>query len=260
MGHIRLKRLPSSKPWQQVVALLNGQADIDAIAAQSAEAAEHDLSAAANDPGLVHAFWLLTQIPIAARQTDYLNQLRQIGLQISDNPSLLEITGAFSRAVDEHLKQSGGRTDLGEMAQHAAVESLTTLVGRDLPGLFGPSAQDVQSALRRLGTTDRFSVFARDFFSRVVRKSLGYFLSRELSNHVGRGEKFSSIHEHTAFNEALDLHCREASRIIKEFAGGWYGKTQFLEKEISRDRAAAFAHVAFKKLRSELRKRRDADA
>jgi hypothetical protein len=146
------------------------------------------------------------------------------------------------------------------MAQHAAVESLTTLVGRDLPGLFGPTAQDVQVALNRLGTTDRFSVLARDFFSRVARKSLGYFLSRELSNHVGPGQKFASIHDHSAFNEALDLHCREASRIIKEFAGGWYGKTLFVEKEISPQRAASFTHVAFKKLLSELRKRRDADA
>jgi hypothetical protein len=57
----------------------------------------------------------------------------------------------------------------------------------------------------------------------------------------------------------LDLHCREASRIIKEFAGGWYGKTLQQEKRISRNEAGKFAHIAFKKLRAELRERRDAN-
>ena len=68
------------------------------------------------------------------------------------------------------------------------------------------------------------------------------------------------VGEHSDFNAALDLHCREASRIIKEFSGGWYGKTLQQEKAISRDKARSFSHVAFKKLRAELRKRRDADA
>ena len=68
------------------------------------------------------------------------------------------------------------------------------------------------------------------------------------------------LSEHSDFNAALDLHCREASRIIKEFSGGWYGKTLFQEGDISPDKASQFAHVAFKKLRAELRKRRGADA
>jgi hypothetical protein len=260
MGHVRLWRLPGSAKWQQVVALLDGNADLAEIAANSADAAEHDLNAAAEDQGLVHAFWLLTQLPIAAGQADYAGQLRRIGLEIPGEPTLFELTSAFSRAIDAHLSGRGGRTDLAEMAQHAAVESLTTLVARDLPSLFHPTRQDVQSALRRLGNSDRFSMLAREFFSRVVRKSLGYFLSRELSNHVGPSKRFQSIQDHAEFNEALDFHCREASRIIKEFAGGWYGKRLFLEKDITQDRAAAFTNIAFKKLRSELRRKRDADA
>jgi hypothetical protein len=258
MGHVRLWRLPGSQKWQQVVALLDGDAGLETIAASSADAAEHDLSSAADDEGLVHAFWLLTQLPIAAGRPDFREHLQGIGIETSSEPSLLELTSAFSRAIDRHLS-TRGRTDLAEMAQHAAVESLTTLVAQDLPGLFSSTSHDLQAALRRLRNSDRFSVLARDFFSRVVRKSLGYFLSRELSNHVGRGERFQTIQEHAAFNEALDFHCREASRIIKEFAGGWYGKRLFLRKEITPDGAAAFAHIAFRKLRSELRRKRDAD-
>jgi hypothetical protein len=101
------------------------------------------------------------------------------------------------------------------MAQHAAAETLTTLAGRELPSLFGPTAGDVQQAFAKLGSSDRFSVLARDFFSRLTSRSLGYFLSRELSKHVGPNKRFAAISELSDFNAALDLHCREASRIIK---------------------------------------------
>jgi hypothetical protein len=230
------------------------------VATASADAAENDLERASDDVGLAHAFWLLTQIPLAAREANFPNRLSALGLDgLSAEPTLIEIVTAFGRAVDRHVRASGRRTDLGEMAQNAASETLASLAGRELLSLFGPAPADVQLALAKLGTSDRFSLVARDFFSRLANRSLGYFLSRELSTHVGPGERFASIGEHSEFNAALDQHCREASRIIKEFSGGWYGKTLHEKKEISQDDARKFAHVAFKKLRAELRKRRDSD-
>src|SRR5262249_16480700 len=137
---------------------------------------------------------------------------------------------------------------------------LASLAGRELPSLFGPTAKGVQQALAKLGTSDRFSIVARDFFSRLTSRSLGDFLSRELAKHVGPGKRFAEVNDHSEFNAALDLHCREASRIIKEVSGGWYGRTLQQERQITRDEARKFAHVAFKKLRAELRKRREANA
>jgi hypothetical protein len=260
MGHIRLGALPKTQKWNQVVGLIANGADVERIAAASADAAEHGLERASQDEGLAHAFWLLTQIPQAARQSNFSERLWELGLTVSSKPTLLEIVAAFTRAVDGHLREKGKRSDLGEMAQHAASETLASVAGRELPSLFGPTPTDVQKALAKLGTSDRFSIIARDFFSRVTSRSLGYFLSRELSKHVGPGKRFATISEHSDFNAALDLHCREASRIIKEFSGGWYGKTLQQEREITHDAARKFAHIAFKKLRTELRKRRDADA
>ena len=124
------------------------------------------------------------------------------------------------------------------MAQLAGSETLASLVGRELPSLFGPTAADVRLAVAKLGTSDLFSILARDFFSRLTSRSLGYFLSRELSKHVGPNKRFAAVGEHSDFNAALDLHCREASRIIKEFSGGWYGKTLQQEKAITRGRSA----------------------
>lgn len=51
-----------------------------------------------------------------------------LGVAVRGSPSLLETIGALSAAVDRHVDRSGGRTDLGELAQHAAAESLAILL------------------------------------------------------------------------------------------------------------------------------------
>ena len=153
----------------------SGGADVPRIAAASADAAEHSLERASQDEGLAHAFWLLTQIPQAARHPNFLERLWELELTgLSSKSALFEIVAAFTSAVDRHVQARGKRTDLGEMAHLAASETLTSLAGRDLPSLFAPSASDVQRALAKLGTSDRFSVAARDFFSRPTGRSLSY--------------------------------------------------------------------------------------
>jgi hypothetical protein len=258
MGHIRLGVLPRSRKWRQVVEQLRLGADTESVAAATANAAEATLKRASDDPAFLHAFWLLTQIPLAARGPTFTRDLRRLGLRISDAPSLLEITSAISDAVDRHTREKGGRTDLGEMAQMAAVESLTAVVAPNLPSLFTPQPVEVQRALGQVASGERFSLLARDFFSRLTQRSLGYFLSRELSNHIGTDQRFANDIERARFDDALDWHCREASRIVEAFAGGWYGKHVYQGDGLTPSDIRRFAPVAFKKIRAELRKRRDA--
>lgn len=255
MGHVRLGRLPGTRKWEQVVGLLSDGADLESIAAASSDAGEASLARAPKDPAFARAFWLLTQIPLAARRDDFGKELRELGLPVGNDPGLFDVVAAFSEAVDRSARDAGGRSDLGEMAQLSATEALASLAGRDLPGLFGPTPADVKHSIGKLATTDRFSDLAREFFSRLTKRHLDYYLSRELSNHVGGDGRFESIAEHGAFDAALDLHCREASRIIKEFAGGWYSKKNF-EAALTPEEAGKFAYVAFKKIRSELRRKR----
>jgi hypothetical protein len=224
MGHIRLGVLPRTRKWRQVVDLLRVGADLDAVANSAAEAAESSLQGASADPAFLHAFWLLTQIPLAARGPAFAEDLRRLGLRVPEMPGLMDVTGAYMGAVDHYARARGGRTDLGEMAQLAAVESLTAATAPALLTLFGPDPMDVQRAIGRLAGGDRFSALARDFFARLTRRCLDYYLSRELANHIGAGERFQDDAARVRFNEALDRHCREASRIVEEFAGGWYGK------------------------------------
>ena len=253
MGHIRLGRLPRTVKWKQVVSLIDSGASTADIALVALDASWKGLQNASKDPTLIYSVWLLTQIPLAAKGQNFSEELRQRGLEVSPQPTLMEVVGAFTDAVDAYTRKLGARSDLGEMAQLAAVESLTKLAGEKTRSLFGATPEDVQRAVRSFSTTKEFGTLGRDFFSRFLGRYLTYFLSRELSNHVGPGQRFANIQEHSAFNQALDMYCRQAARIVQEFAGGWFSKTNY-EGGIDLKKAGDFAFVALKKIRSELAK------
>jgi hypothetical protein len=259
VGHIRLGRLPSSQRWHDIVALIAQQGSVAEIATAVADATETVLSRHATDPGLVQAFWLLSQLPTAAKSDAFGANLRKLGLDVADTPGLIELATAVSDRISQTIASSDRQSDLSHIARNAAVSSLSHLVGNDLPSLFGADPADVKASVARYGGRDRFSVLTRDFFSRVVTGVLGLYLSRETSNHVGPGKRFSNTADHTKFNTALDRHCRESSRILKEFAGTWYSKKLYGQGEISEANAAGFAAVAFRKMRTELRQRSDRD-
>jgi hypothetical protein len=247
MGHIRLANLPRTRKWQEVVGLLDAGAGAPAIAAATLDAAKLGLKDAARDPALVHSFWLLTQLPHCARGLDYVAELNNSGITVSSTPTLLELVGGFSDAVDNHVRKTGGRTDLGEIAQMAAAESLTAVLRERTTSLFGTTPDMVRDGLAGLGTKKQFSVLARDFFSRLTERYLTSFLSRQISS------QFKSVAANSEFREAMSVHCRQASRIVEEFAGSWYSKTNY-EGGITERKAANFVHVALKKLRKELEK------
>ena len=253
MGHVRLGTLPRTRNWIQVLDLIGGGAGVPAVAAATMEAAQRGLSNAAQDPGLVYTVWLLTQVPLAARSPDFEGRLRKLGLDVPDAPNLMDVTGAFADAVDARLRRTGGRTDLGEMSQLAAAEALAALGTPATRGLFDTTQPNAKEALSAFTTGKQFSTLAREFFARLMRKYLTYFLSRELSNYVGAGGRFASIDGHAEFDKALDLHCRQASRIVEEFSGGWFSKGDF-KGPITHERAGGFVHIALKKLRAELAK------
>jgi hypothetical protein len=253
MGHIRLGwGLPQTRRWVQVVELLDSNADVAAVAAATLDAARKGLEHASDDAALVQSFWLLTQLPRCARDLNYTEALEQVGVNVSGAPSLIGLLGAFSDAVDAHVRQTGGRTDLGEMAQMSAAESLAADIGRS-KSLFGTTSEDVQRSLARLVRPKGFSILARDFFARLTERYLAYFLSRELSKHIGQDQRFPDLAARSAFNEALSLHCRQASRIIKEFSEEWFSSTAF-ETGITRENASGFIHVALRKIQDEVAK------
>src|SRR5690606_11335910 len=136
--------------------------------------------------------WLLTQLPLAARSDNFAAALRDCGLNVSDSPGLMEIVGAVSEAIDSKMPNCKGRTDLGEMAQMAAAETLTEVIGSRTKSLFGTTPDDVQDAFSKIATNKQFSTFAKDFFARFTTKCMNYFLSRAMAHHVGERQRFTT--------------------------------------------------------------------
>ncbi|HEV7253073.1 MAG TPA: hypothetical protein VGN97_08225 [Mesorhizobium sp.] len=254
MGHQHLLTLPKSRDWQHVVGLLTSGAELSAIAAATARAAERSMIDAANDRTVRHSFFLLTQIPLAAKKQDFPAALKKLGLKVSDQPSLVEIGSAMMDAIDGWTARLGHCTDYGEIAQLSAVESLHAVAGQNLQSLFGADHIAVKKAIAQLAVPERFAYLARDFFSRVTRRHLNFYLHRELSAHVGEGRRFPTMADHRRFEEQLDQHCRETSRIIKEFAAAWFCK-HVAEGGIDRELAGGFVFVASGKMRDELAQR-----
>ena len=252
MGHIRLGALPRSRKWRDLVELIQGGGDVDAVSAATIEAADKGLKWASQDEGLAQTVWMLAQLPLAARTESYEERLWELGLDRRAKDSVADLIASFSEALDARFRKLGkGRTNLGEMAQMAAVEVLSAELTRGTGDLFA-TGPDVRGALHTFSTTKGFSTLARAFFARLTNRYLSFFLSRELPNNVGPGRRFATVAEHSEFDSALSLHCTEASHIVQVFAGGWLSKKHH-ETGITEADARSFAWAAFKKIRAELR-------
>lgn len=254
MGHVRLGSLPHSRNWKEVVALLSDCADVDAIASASQKAMGDALKGAGQLPDFREVTYMLAMLPLVARGPEFLEDARALDLNFEQEPTLLELSTAISAALDERRHEVGATT-FGEMAQLSLVESLVDAIEPQLPSLFSPEPSEVRTALGRLSNGDRFARLARDFYARLTHRALDFYLSRELANHVGAGERFADDSARRRFDEAMARHCWEVSRIVETYSGGWYGKTVWRDGGLSRESVDRYASYAFTKLRGELGRR-----
>ena len=255
MGHLRLGRLPKRKNWQQVVSLIQGGAGVNDIAVATQKAADRNLLELGNNPspGLVYAFWLLTQIPLAAKEDSLSKSLKKLDIQVSETPSLDEILSSVSESIDDYLFENGSRTDLDEISQLSLLSTLNDFGSDPNLSFLEITPEETKQRLGELATVKWFGAMARDFFAKFSYRFLTYFLSAELSNHVGGEKRFKNIKEHTEFLEALNTYCKESSKIVEQYSGQWFSKTNFYD-EITPDNISRFLHVALRKMRSELKR------
>ena len=260
MGHVHLRVLPGTKKWRDVVGLIDEGATDRAIVVASAKAAERDLLGASDDRIYVECVRLLLSIPHAARNEDFGAALRAADLPVPSNPELFDLMTAVTVRTDEVARDAGRRTDLGEIAKRALTQSISECIGDQLPGLFGATPGDVHALARKLSFSKGIAVFSRSFFGNVVGGTLSYWLDRTLASQVGPGRRFPSVADRAAFDGALCQFTAEATRIIQEFAGGWYGKTLHERGAIDAHSAKIFGAVALKKIVEEMRHKGTSDA
>ncbi len=161
MGSDEFQGLPKTPPFRRVVGQLGVGAGfaglagiapgtVDAIADATLDASLNGLERAKGDEGLNYVFYLLTQLTQAARQPDFLASLNRLGLPPpkvvqtipasdsgADEYDISDLVASYTTAVDRHLRQTRSRTDIGELAQRAAAESLTILCSPYLKAYLG---------------------------------------------------------------------------------------------------------------------------
>jgi hypothetical protein len=248
MGHILIPDLPQTQTWREVVALIELGADTEQIANAVIRAAEHGLGRAAQDAGVRETVWLLLHLPHAARNAAYPAALRDLGLDVSEEPGVLGLARALSAAVDARLDNNVGRTDLGEMAQMAGTEIVMGVLTQRTAGLFDVSPAEVRAELGKLATVKNFGSLARHFFARFIFKTLDYFLGRALPRLIGDRRRFATLASVAAFTTALQVHCWEAAKVVEKFSGEWASKERYETGTVSHDAARDFTHGALAKL------------
>jgi hypothetical protein len=266
VGHQRLGTIPTSRKWSAVVTEVAGSAASAGVGSSAAEcvgdissrvleAAVEGLGLAIDDEGLRYTFYLLTQVVLAAREPDWREALGELGIHLSDEASVFDLTAGMQHLIDDHVDAGGGPTEVSEMAQQAAGEAVASLAGPLAATLFGSGQAELQEAVRSLSTKGGFSDLGQRFFGCFVTRFLNFYLSRITAGQVG-GQRITDAADLGRFNEALRTHCLQSARIVHDFCGEWYSKTEF-QRGIDLDNTSRFMAVALRKLEAELRRQRE---
>jgi len=267
MGHTRLGELPKSQKWRAVIEAMARydpesasasemlSEDVEIIAKKTLDAAQAGLEKAIEDKGLQRAFYLLTQVVLAARGTNWEEHLAQVGIHLSEDGSLFDLTAEIQNAVDDYLSAHGRPSDISEMAQQAAGQAVSILASPKADTLFGSGGEELRVAIRTLSTKNGFADLGQKFFGVFMSHFLNFYLSRATAAQVG-GNRLRHIGDLSKFNTALQRHCEQTARIVHDFCGEWYSKTEFVEG-INPENASRFMAVALKKLRAEMKQQRE---
>ena len=264
MGHVRLGKLPASKQWKDIVQYLaTGDVSVAELAERVSKACDASFAKATQDPAFQKAIHLLCQIPQIAKQEKLSESLAQIGIYVPDNPSRTDIIVGFERALEKEQRSANQNiTDLSEMAKHSGIAVLNAIMQKPPPPSQGNLLEEVKekSGIHRLlessATPEGFGDLAQNFFADLAKNNIRYFMDRELPHHLGPNGFLKSIPDMTLFDKSVDMHCKEASFIMRTFARDWNAKIHYAEnRSVARKDIDRFTRVAVEKLRKEFKYR-----
>ena len=251
MGHHRLGHLPHTHRWKHVIGLIEDGADLPELVNASFRAVQTGLSRVPSDSGFLSVLHAIVRLAAASRERNLKSALCRVGIDPGAQQSSFGFLSSISDILSTKLGAIYPRSDVGKIAQDAFLESLTKHVRGKTGSLFG-EAEDTK-ALTAPFRGNQFKSLMHEFYSGFTSRYLSYHLSRELPKHVGEGRRFANLSSQAEFTRHLDLHCRQAVRITDDFTPGWVGKSVY-EGDTGPEAIKRYAHVAFKKLSSELQR------
>jgi hypothetical protein len=271
MGHKRLGQLPNTGGWRRFkIALGDETVDASAAAEAALSALGNRLASLQNDPGLGHSFWLLTQIAWQAKNEDFGDRLRSLGVELSDPADLqspIRFVARVADAIQGTLDRDPKATAFSHVAQLALRETLTGELRERTASMFGTSTDELRTACGSLGTSKQFGSLSARFFSKYLSRLLGYFIEREIPNHIGAGKRFKNPAEVQGFHalvaevctrhaETLEGYFRERAEIVESFAGSYASLHNYRDDLNLPNIKREFIPYALKKLKSELERSR----
>ena len=253
MGHVHLGQLANSANWERLVGLLGTPGwDSAAVATATGAGARARITGLKRDPSLGYCFWLLTRLASAARRPDFTDAVGLLGIDVAGSDSVLGFVSLVGDQVRDEVRRHPESGPFGDLAADALTRALTETVGTEGRSLFGSSVDDLERALRKHSTPDRFAVVAQRFFGDLVARTLRFYVGKELPKHVGTGA-VADIDESARFVEDLDVYARQVAVIVEDYAAQWFSKWDHkTDGAIDRHQAQAFVSLAVTKLRDEL--------
>lgn len=250
MGHNYLGNLPRTYRWKEVIRLLSEDGSVDKIADASLAAAQTGLRRIPSDEGFTQTLTIIFKFIEAARSPDIESALARNGFSPLSDFTVFDLSSCLKEKFDFELNSKRIKSDVSEIAQNSFTETLFKYLSGESKALFDTSSDILNKTLKKLSSGRQFRSLMHEFYSTFTRRYLNYYLSRELSDHVGPGLRFRNIDEHTEFNRALNQYINQAIRIADDFTPGWFGKAQY-EKNLTHDSISRYAHIAFKKILKE---------
>jgi len=256
MGHIRLGRLPKTKPWQRVFGILDGS-DVDPAQLSNAVlgAARKELAGLKGDEAVSYCFWVLARVATAARSPDFASELRRLGIPSEGVQSGAQFVQRVAKAVQAELQRRGMYSAFARIAELSLRQTLSGAITEQSRSLFGTGLPEIQTACRDISAKSRFGRVGQDYFANFLNRALSYLVDKELSNFVGAGRALGSSRRAIEFHEALAAYCTESARIVEEYAGGWLSKHNWeSNNDISERETGGFCAYALEKLLMDLPK------
>ena len=250
MGHNRLGSLPRTRKWKEVIQYLSHEGSVAEVADASLAAVQSGLQRVPSDMGFTLALTVIFKFIESARAKDQGSSFLKNGFPSLQDGTIFDLVSCLRQKIDLELNLSGVKSDVSEITQNSFSETLFKYLSYESTSLFESSWDTTLRSLRTVVSGAHFRNLMHEFYTVFTRRYLTYYLSRELSLHVGPGLRFQNISEHDEFNEAFGHYINQAVRIADDFTPGWFSKAQY-EENLTHDSISRYAHIAFKKIMKE---------
>jgi len=249
MGHIELRRLPRSQSWRQVLELLAvSPLATESLSEAILEASQVELRRAAHSRSASFALWVLIRLLASSREPDFVANLADMGISTRNDVPLSYLMRQISVVLETGMRDREGQTLLSDISKQAVLQTLTENI-QVQTSLIEDPVESIQRSLRGLSGPTGFSNLMRDFFSNYLHRILAFVVDKELNNVTGPGFALRHIDDQKVFEQALYQRTRDMTRILAEYARGWYSKHNWLtDFHIPEDDVHGFYAYALTKL------------